>query len=39
MGFVQTRGIEELDRLEGIKGGKIPALDFNISQTSQSRTM
>lgn len=28
MGFVQTRGIEELDRLEGIKGGKIPALDI-----------
>lgn len=28
MGFVQTRGIEELERLEGIHGGKIPLSDI-----------
>lgn len=27
MGFVQTRGIEDLKRLEGIHGGKIPDSD------------
>lgn len=28
MGFVQTRGIEELKRLEGIHGGKISETDI-----------